>query len=89
MILYKKLHFFFFFCCVFHEKLVRRALTRHLTPPIENTISKTEVEVSNIESIQTLVNSQNEQVLRLLNIVQEVSPKLLGTDALKISKGRN
>ncbi|KOX80150.1 hypothetical protein WN51_08327 [Melipona quadrifasciata] len=66
---------------------IYRALTRHLTPPIENAISKTEVEVSNIESIQTLVNSQNEQVLRLLNIVQEVSPKLLGTDALKTSKG--
>ncbi|CAD1475157.1 unnamed protein product, partial [Heterotrigona itama] len=66
---------------------IYRALTRHLTPPIENTIPRTEVEVSNIESIQTLVNSQNEQVLRLLNIVQEVSPKLLGTDALKTSKG--
>lgn len=47
-----------------------------------------ELEVSNIESIQTLVNTQNEQVLRLLNVVQDVSPKLFGTDALKTSKGK-
>ncbi|XP_017752362.1 PREDICTED: coiled-coil domain-containing protein 142 [Eufriesea mexicana] len=66
---------------------IYRALTRHLTPPIESSSSKTEPEVSNIESIQTLVNTQNEQVLRLLNVVQEVSPRLLGTDALKTIKG--
>ncbi|CAL7938036.1 unnamed protein product [Xylocopa violacea] len=66
---------------------IYRALTRHLTPPIENTSSRTELEVSNIESIQTLVNTQNEQVFRLLNVVQEVSPKLLGVDALKTVEG--
>ncbi|XP_050483615.1 uncharacterized protein LOC126870172 [Bombus huntii] len=67
---------------------IYRALTRHLTPPIESSASRTELEVSNIESIQTLVNTQNEQVLRLLNVVQDVSPKLFGTDALKTSKGK-
>lgn len=66
---------------------IYRALTRHLTPPIENSSSKTEPEVSNIESIQTLVNIQNKHVLRLLNVVQEISPRLLGTDALKTTNG--
>ncbi|PBC29864.1 Coiled-coil domain-containing protein [Apis cerana cerana] len=66
---------------------IYRALTRHLTPPIENSSSKTEPEVSNIESIQTLVNTQNKYVLRLLNVVQEISPRLLGTDALKTING--
>lgn len=66
---------------------IYRALTRHLTPPIENSSSKTEPEVSNIESIQTLVNTQNKHVLRLLNVVQEISPRLLGTDALKTTNG--
>jgi hypothetical protein len=45
------------------------------------------VEISNIESVQALVNTQNEQVLKLLNVVQEISPQLLGADALKTSKG--
>ncbi|CAK9795256.1 Coiled-coil domain-containing protein 142 [Anthophora plagiata] len=66
---------------------IYRALTRHLTPPIESSVSRKELEVSNIENIQTLVNTQNEQVVRLLNIVQEVSPKLLGIDALKTVNG--
>ncbi|KOC70967.1 Coiled-coil domain-containing protein 142 [Habropoda laboriosa] len=66
---------------------IYRALTRHLTPPLESFALKKEVEVSNIESIQALVNTQNEQVVRLLNIVQEVSPKLLGIDALKSVNG--
>ncbi|CAK9824523.1 Coiled-coil domain-containing protein 142 [Anthophora retusa] len=66
---------------------IYRALTRHLTPPIESSASRKELEVSNIENIQTLVNTQNEQVVRLLNIVQEVSPKLLGIDALKTING--
>lgn len=69
------------------KNLICRALTRHLTPPIENSSSKTEPEVSNIESIQTLVNTQNKYVLRLLNVVQEISPRLLGTDALKTING--
>jgi len=63
------------------------ALTRHLTPPITSATSTSEVEVSDIESVQALVNTQNEQILRLLNVVQEISPQLLGTDALKNSKG--
>ncbi|EFN79178.1 coiled-coil domain-containing protein 142 [Harpegnathos saltator] len=66
---------------------IYRALTRHLTPPIASATSTSEVEISNIESVQTLVNTQNEQILRLLNVVQEVSPQLLGVDALKTSKG--
>ncbi|XP_006609360.1 coiled-coil domain-containing protein 142 [Apis dorsata] len=66
---------------------IYRALTRHLTPPIESSSSKTEPEVSNIESIQTLVNTQNKYVLKLLNVVQEISPRLLGTDALKTING--
>ncbi|XP_076376727.1 uncharacterized protein LOC143259208 isoform X2 [Megalopta genalis] len=66
---------------------IYRALTRHLTPPIESTSSRTEMEMSNVESIQTLVNTQNEQVLRLLNVAQDVSPRLLGNDALKTVKG--
>lgn len=63
------------------------ALTRHLTPPIASATSTSEIEASNIESVQTIVNTQNEQVLRLLNIVQEISPRLLGTDALKTCNG--
>lgn len=64
------------------------ALTRHLTPPIASAASNSEVQVfNNIESVQALVNTQNEQVLRLLAVVQEISPKLLGTDALKTRKG--
>ncbi|XP_012222810.1 coiled-coil domain-containing protein 142 [Linepithema humile] len=67
---------------------IYRALTRHLTPPIASAASTSEVQVSNnIESVQALVNTQNEQVLRLLTVVQEISPQLLGTDALKTSKG--
>ncbi|XP_050449339.1 coiled-coil domain-containing protein 142 [Cataglyphis hispanica] len=66
---------------------IYRALTRHLTPPIVSATSTSEIETSNIESVQTIVNTQNEQVLKLLNIVQEISPQLLGTDALKICKG--
>ncbi|KAG5307288.1 CC142 protein, partial [Acromyrmex insinuator] len=66
---------------------IYRALTRHLTPPITSATSTSEVEASNIESVQALVNTQNEQILRLLNVVQEISPQLLGTDALKTSKG--
>ncbi|XP_032680004.1 coiled-coil domain-containing protein 142 [Odontomachus brunneus] len=65
---------------------IYRALTRHLTPPIVSATSTTEI-ITNIESVQTLVNTQNEQILRLLNVVQEVSPQLLGADALKTSKG--
>ncbi|XP_015434914.1 PREDICTED: coiled-coil domain-containing protein 142 [Dufourea novaeangliae] len=66
---------------------IYRALTRHLTPPIESASSKAEMEMSNVESIQTLVNTQNEQVLKLLNVVQDVSPQLLGNEALKTVKG--
>ncbi|XP_077273252.1 uncharacterized protein LOC143903492 isoform X1 [Temnothorax americanus] len=66
---------------------IYRALTRHLTPPIMSATSLSEVEASNIESVQALVNTQNEQILRLLNVVQEISPQLLGADALKTSKG--
>ncbi|XP_026827107.1 coiled-coil domain-containing protein 142 [Ooceraea biroi] len=66
---------------------IYRALTRHLTPPVMSATSTSEMEVSNIESMQVLVNTQNEQVLRLLNVVQEISPQLLGADALKTSKG--
>ncbi|XP_012345486.1 coiled-coil domain-containing protein 142 [Apis florea] len=67
---------------------IYRALTRHLTPPIESSSSRTEPpEVSNIENIQTLVNTQDKYVLRLLNVAQEISPKLLGTDALKTTNG--
>lgn len=70
------------------KNLICRALTRHLTPPIESSSSRTEPpEVSNIENIQTLVNTQNKYVLRLLNVAQEISPKLLGTDALKTING--
>ncbi|XP_003708560.2 coiled-coil domain-containing protein 142 isoform X2 [Megachile rotundata] len=66
---------------------IYRALTRHLTPPTESSSCKVDLEVSDIENIQTLVNTQNEQVLRLLNIVQQVSPQLLGVDATKTVKG--
>ncbi|XP_011878866.1 PREDICTED: uncharacterized protein LOC105568091 [Vollenhovia emeryi] len=66
---------------------IYRALTRHLTPPITSATSTSEVEASNIESVQTLVNTQNEQILRLLNVVQDISPQLLGADALKTNKG--
>lgn len=65
-----------------------RALTRHLTPPIASDASTfQQTQPSNLESIQALVNTQNEQVLRLLSIVQDISPQLLGTDALKIIEG--
>ncbi|XP_018403338.1 PREDICTED: uncharacterized protein LOC108780200 [Cyphomyrmex costatus] len=64
-----------------------RALTRHLTPPITSATSTSEMEASDIESVQALVNTQNEQILRLLNVVQEISPQLLGMDALKTNKG--
>nr|XP_034179942.1 coiled-coil domain-containing protein 142 isoform X2 [Osmia lignaria] len=70
-----------------HKEFIFRALTRHLTPPTEISSSRADIEVSNIENIQTLVNTQNEQVFRLLKIVQEVSPRLLGADALKTVKG--
>ncbi|KAI4504207.1 hypothetical protein M0802_000678 [Mischocyttarus mexicanus] len=64
------------------------ALTRHLTPPIINDSSTfQQTQASNLESIQALVNTQNEQVLRLLSIVQDISPQLLGSDALKITEG--
>ncbi|XP_076632201.1 coiled-coil domain-containing protein 142 [Colletes latitarsis] len=66
---------------------IYRALTRHLTPPVESASSRAEMEMSNVESIQTLVNSQNEQVLRLLSVVQDVSPRLFGNDALRTVKG--
>ncbi|XP_076677163.1 uncharacterized protein LOC143373635 isoform X2 [Andrena cerasifolii] len=66
---------------------IYRALTRHLTPPIESASPRSEAEMSNVESIQTLVNTQNEQVPRLLNVAQDVSPRLLGTDALKTVGG--
>lgn len=59
------------------------ALTRHLTPPIASATSPSEVQISNIENVQALVNTQNEHVLKLLKIVQEMSPQLLGADALK------
>ncbi|EFN72191.1 Coiled-coil domain-containing protein 142 [Camponotus floridanus] len=68
-------------------RIVFSALTRHLTPPIASATSTSEIETSNIESVQTVVNTQNEQVLRLLNVVQEISPRLLGTDALKTCNG--
>ncbi|XP_043265993.1 uncharacterized protein LOC122405375 [Colletes gigas] len=66
---------------------IYRALTRHLTPPVESASSRAEMEMSNVESIQTLVNTQNEQVLRLLSVVQDVSPRLFGNDALRTVKG--
>ncbi|XP_029172330.1 coiled-coil domain-containing protein 142 [Nylanderia fulva] len=66
---------------------IYRALTRHLTPPIASATSTSEIEASNIESVQTIVNTQNEQVLKLLNVVQGISPRLLGTDALKTCNG--
>ncbi|XP_035725990.1 uncharacterized protein LOC118443320 isoform X2 [Vespa mandarinia] len=67
---------------------IYRALTRHLTPPIVSDASTfQQTQPSNLESIQALVNTQNEQVLRLLSIVQDISPQLLGSDALKIIDG--
>ncbi|XP_014603248.1 PREDICTED: coiled-coil domain-containing protein 142 [Polistes canadensis] len=67
---------------------IYRALTRHLTPPIASDASTfQQTQASNLESIQALVNTQNEQVLRLLSIVRDISPQLLGSDALKITEG--
>ncbi|KAG7190741.1 hypothetical protein KM043_006813 [Ampulex compressa] len=66
---------------------IYRALTRHLTPPVTSAVSASDVEITNIESIQALVNTQDEQVLRLLHVVQKISPRLLGKDALKTNKG--
>ncbi|KAK2576902.1 hypothetical protein KPH14_005527 [Odynerus spinipes] len=66
---------------------IYRALTRHLTPPITSDASAFQTQASNLESIQALVNSQNEQVLRLLTIVQDISPQLLGSDALRTIEG--
>lgn len=60
-------------------------MTKHLTPPIAAAVS--EETVSNIESMQALVNTQNEQVIRLLNVVKIISPQLLGSDATKIENG--
>lgn len=78
------------YLCIFVCRFVvsnSSALTRHLTPPITSATSTSEVEESSIESVQALVNTQNEQVLRLLNVVQEISPQLLGADALRTNKG--
>ncbi|XP_017886413.1 coiled-coil domain-containing protein 142 isoform X2 [Ceratina calcarata] len=66
---------------------IYRTLTRHLTPPTCENVSSTRNEsetCSNLESVQQLVDAQNEQALRLVNVAQIVSPKLLGNDALKI-----
>ncbi|XP_066581937.1 coiled-coil domain-containing protein 142 [Prorops nasuta] len=66
---------------------IYRALTRHLTPPVSNIVQTSQVEASNMESIEALVNAQHEQVLKLLGIVQKISPQLLGTDALTTNNG--
>ncbi|XP_031786371.1 coiled-coil domain-containing protein 142 [Nasonia vitripennis] len=62
---------------------IYRTLTKHLTPPITAATGAREA-VSNIESMQALVNTQNEQVVRLLNVVKIISPQLLGSDATRI-----
>ena len=45
--------------------------------------------ISNMESMQTLVNAQNEQVVKILNLVKIISPQLLGADATKNEDGLN
>ncbi|XP_015594878.1 coiled-coil domain-containing protein 142 isoform X2 [Cephus cinctus] len=64
---------------------IYRALTKHMTPPITNAPAP-EVKLSNIENMQVLVNTQNQQVIGLLNIAKDVSPRLLGAEALKLIK---
>ncbi|XP_023290611.1 uncharacterized protein LOC105699959 [Orussus abietinus] len=61
---------------------IYRALTKNITPPTTSN-SAPELEDSNIESIRALVNTQNEEVNILLNIAKDISPRLLGPEALK------
>ena len=67
-------------------RIYLRTLTKHLTPPVAASAT-TQESISNIESMQALVNTQNEQVVRLLNVVKIISPQLLGCDAVRIENG--
>ncbi|XP_043481011.1 uncharacterized protein LOC122510434 isoform X2 [Leptopilina heterotoma] len=61
---------------------IYRALTKHLVPPITS-LPTQEMEMSNVESVQILVNMQNEEINRLMNIIKIISPQLFGSDALR------
>ncbi|XP_012267133.2 coiled-coil domain-containing protein 142 [Athalia rosae] len=67
---------------------IYRALTKHMTPPIASVTLPGTV-ISNIESIQTLVNAQNELIVNLLNVAKELSPKLFGLGAIKVNQGES
>ena len=57
-----------------------------MTPP-KASHATSEIETTNVESIQVLVNTQTEQVVRLITTVKDISGQLLGSDTLKIYKG--
>lgn len=65
-----------------------RALTKHLVPPITS-LPTQEMEISNVESVQILVNMQNEEINRLMNIIKIISPQLFGSDALRTVNNGN
>lgn len=58
-----------------------------MAPPIAAAAAASQEAISNIESMQALVNTQNEQVIRLLNVVKIISPQLLGSDATRVENG--
>ncbi|KAJ8670791.1 hypothetical protein QAD02_002050 [Eretmocerus hayati] len=61
---------------------IYRTLTKHITTPLATPNSTLET-FSHMESMQMLVNKQNDQVLGILNVLKNISPQLLGPDATK------
>lgn len=62
------------------------ALTKHMTPPVTS-VSLPGTVISNTESIQTLVNAQNDLIVKFLNVAKNISPKLFGPGAIKLNQG--
>ncbi|XP_044726874.1 coiled-coil domain-containing protein 142 [Chrysoperla carnea] len=81
---------------------IYRALTRHMTPPIENLTtesvnpqSKPDDNVStasfisneeNLQAVEILINTEQKLVNNLLNIAKIIVPKMFGADGVKKSK---
>ncbi|XP_011505801.1 PREDICTED: coiled-coil domain-containing protein 142 [Ceratosolen solmsi marchali] len=66
---------------------IYRTLTKHLTLPIAKIADAQEAN-SNVENIQALVNTQNDEILELLNIIKIISPYLFGPDTTKMNNDK-
>ena len=59
-----------------------------MTPPKTNKNAAKQENITHVEGMQTLVNTQNEQVTKIMEIVRIISPQLLGSDAIKHENGK-